>query len=95
MPCHVQIKAEIDFRGVHMGKRLDLTGIDPAWEWPTSNNGHANGDVGEDYHAIGPDLLIEKGDEYLHPCGRFIPFPLEAIGRPVAVGLLARRSSGR
>lgn len=78
-----------------MGKRLDLTGIAPAWEWPSSNKGHADSDIGEGYHAIGSDLLIEKGDEYLHPCGRFIPFPLEAIGRPVARGLRVRRPSSR
>ena len=78
-----------------MGRRLDLTGIDPAWEWPSGNTGHATVDVGAGYHAVGSDLLIEKGDEYLHPCGRFIPFPLEAIGRPVARGLLARRPSSR
>jgi len=52
-------------------------------------------DVGEGYYAVGPDLLIEKGDEYLHPSGRFIPFPLEAVGRPVSRGLLARRMLSR
>jgi hypothetical protein len=80
-----------------MGKRLDLAGIGPAWEWPSASGDTmaATVDVGEDYHAISPDLLIEKGDEYLHPCGRFIPFPLEAIGRPLSRGLLARRPSSR
>jgi hypothetical protein len=78
-----------------MGKRLDWTGIDPAWAWPDSDQGPEGVDVGAHYHAIHPDLLIEKGDEYLHPCGRFIPFPLEAIGRPVARGMVARRPSSR
>jgi len=78
-----------------MGKRLDWTGIDPAWAWSGGDAGPASVDVGENFHAIPPDLLIEKGDEYLHPCGRFIAFPLEAIGRPVARCRLARRPSIR
>lgn len=48
-------------------------------------------DVGERFCVIGPDLLIERGDEYLDDCGSFVPFPLEAVGRRVVTGLLARR----
>ena len=73
-----------------MGKPFENNG-----QWPASNEDHPGIDVGEGYYAIGPDLLIEKGDEYLHPSGRFIAFPLEAIGRPVSPGLLARRPEDR
>ncbi len=48
-------------------------------------------DVGERYAVIGPELLVEKGDEYLDERGRFVPFPLEAVGRRVPPGVLARR----
>jgi hypothetical protein len=80
-----------------MGKRLEWADVDPvwAWAWPTREREHPGRDVGVNYHAIAPELLIEKGDEYLHPNGRFVPFPLEAIGRPVGRGVLARRLSDR
>jgi hypothetical protein len=73
-----------------MGKRFESTG-----SWSSDNEDPADIDVGLGYCVIGPDLLIEKGDEDLHPSGSFIPFPLEAIGRPVASGILARRPVGR
>ena len=49
-------------------------------------------DVGEFYCVIGHGLLVERGDEYRNADGRFVPFVLEAVGRPVPAGLLARRS---
>jgi len=52
-------------------------------------------DVGERYTVIGPELLVEKGDEYLDERGRFVPFPLEAVGRRVPRGVLARRPLDR
>jgi hypothetical protein len=52
-------------------------------------------DVGERYTVIGPELLVEKGDEYLDERGRFVPFPLEAVGRRVPAGVLARRPLDR
>jgi hypothetical protein len=52
-------------------------------------------DVGERYTVIGPELLVEKGDEYLDERGRFVPFPLEAVGRRVPPGVLARRPLDR
>ena len=54
-----------------------------------------SGDVGERYTVIGPELLVEKGDEYLDERGRFVPFPLEAVGRRVPAGVLARRPLDR
>ena len=52
-------------------------------------------DVGERYTVIGPELLVERGDEYLDERGRFVPFPLEAVGRSVPAGVLARRPLDR
>ncbi len=75
-----------------MEKRLEWADVDPAWAWAWPGR-ELRRDVGVNYHAIDPQLLIEKGDEYLHPSGRFVPFPLEAIGRPVGRGVLARRPS--
>ena len=71
-----------------MGRRLD-----PFGSLPVDDGELAAIDVGAGYYAIAAHLLIEKGDEYLHASGRFIPFPLEAVGRPLATGLLARRRS--
>ncbi len=83
-----------------MGRRLDPTHFDPAKLHPANFDPSgdrylADVDVGVDYYAVSPDLLIEKGDEYLHPSGRFTPFPLEAVGRPLSRGLLARRPVSR
>jgi len=85
--------------------RFDKTRSDQASDRPANDDGNRRGngdvgldvdvDVGEGYYPIAPDLLIEKGDEYRHPSGRFIAFPLEAVGRPLAHGLLARRLSSR
>lgn len=47
--------------------------------------------VGEHFCVIGPDLLVQRGDEYLEDSGHFVPFTLEALGRRVPRGLLARR----
>jgi hypothetical protein len=58
-------------------------------------HGEAEADVGEHFCPIGPDLLVEKGDEYLDANGRFVPFPLEAVGRRVPRGLRARRPIAR
>ena len=69
-----------------MGNRLDprFIGLAPEGEEPSI-------DVGEYFQVIRPELLVEKGDEYCDDQGCFVPFPLEAVGRPVPVGLVARR----
>jgi hypothetical protein len=78
-----------------MGRRLDPTRFDPVNFDPASDEDLVDMNVGFDYYAVGPDLLIEKGDEYLHPSQGFMPFPLEAVGRPLSRGLLARRPVDR
>ena len=69
-----------------MGNRFDLSlaGFIP-------HPDGASAGVGEHFCVIGPDLLVQKGDEYLEDSGRFVPFALEAVGRRVPRGLLARR----
>lgn len=69
-----------------MGNRIDPRAAGPA----PGRDGNSV-DVGEHFQAIGQDLLVDKGDEYCDSAGCFVPFPLEAIGRPVPSGLLARR----
>ncbi len=69
-----------------MGNRFD-----PAVAGLMADAEHACNAVGEYYSVIGHGLLVERGDEYLGRQGRFVPFALEAVGRPVPRGLLARR----
>jgi hypothetical protein len=67
----------------------------PARGGREAEDDHLSFDVGERYCVIGPHLLVEKGDEYLDQNGRFVTFSLEAVGRPVPPGLLARRPLDR
>jgi hypothetical protein len=74
--------------------RRDVAGPDEPSR-PSKGDENLAADVGERYTVIGPNLLVEKGDEYLDENGRFVPFPLEAIGRKVPPGVLARRPVDR
>ncbi len=65
--------------------------IDPVAICSASDRNQFSVEVGEHFQLIGPDLLVDKGDEYCDSEGCFVPFPLEAIARPVPSGLLARR----
>jgi hypothetical protein len=48
--------------------------------------------VGEGFREVPTNTLVEKGDEFKDSAsGRFLPFSLEAIGRPVPAGMLVRR----
>ena len=77
------------------GSREDSSSAKPEDRQEGRGDANLSADVGERYTVIGPELLVEKGDEYLDERGRFVPFPLEAIGRKVPRGILARRPIDR
>jgi hypothetical protein len=47
--------------------------------------------IGDGFRQVSVGTLIEKGDEYFHPTGRFTSVALETVGAPVSAHMLVRR----